>query len=92
MLLYTEFEVKHMNEYTKQIQAWWEETADSDWYASRRTQEAIEALLSDPKDAFAPQVFALLENSWADLRGNACLCPPAEIAMRRLPYPCWARR
>ena len=75
MLLYTEFEVKHMNEYTKQIQAWWEETADSDWYASRRTQEVIEALLSDPKDAFAPQVFALLEKRLGGFAGKRVLVP-----------------
>ena len=75
MLLYTEFEVKHMDEYTKQIQAWWEETADSDWYASRRTQEAIEALLSDPKGAFALQVFALLEKRLGGFAGKRVLVP-----------------
>lgn len=66
-----------MNEYIQGIKAWWEETADSDWYASRRTQEVIEAVLQNPRSAFAPQVFDGMDRLLGGFAGKRVLVPSA---------------
>ena len=66
-----------MLEYINEIKAWWEETADSEWYQSRRTEEMIRSVLEKPESAFAPQVFGLLEKRMGGFAGKKVLVPSA---------------
>ena len=58
-----------------QIKAWWNETADSEWYRSLRTDEAIARLQEDPASAFHPAVLALIRRYLPDLEGRRILLP-----------------
>ena len=57
------------------IKAWWNETADSDWYRSLRSEEQINRLKEDPASAFHPAVFALIRKYLPDLANQRILLP-----------------
>lgn len=66
-----------MNEYIDSVKAWWEETADSAWYQSLRTEDAVQQVLQNPESAFAPQVYALLQKRMHSFAGKKVLIPSA---------------
>ncbi len=57
------------------IKAWWNKTADSDWYRSLRTEEQIEGLRKDPASAFHPAVWELIRRYLPDLKSRRILLP-----------------
>lgn len=64
-----------MNEWLKHIKDSWNETADSDWYRSLRTDEKIEELMKEPANAFHPSVYQLINKYVPDLHGKKVLLP-----------------
>lgn len=52
-----------------------DKTADSEWYNSLRTDEKIEALISNPASAFHPTVFDLTIKYIPDLKDKGILLP-----------------
>ena len=62
-------------EMTDRIRAWWNETSDSAWYRSLRTDEAIGRLREKPESAFHPAVRALIRKYLPDLEGRCVLLP-----------------
>lgn len=64
-----------MDEQLLWVKEHWNQTADSDWYRSLRTEERILALRQNPSVAFHPDVFALLQKYLPDLRGKKVLLP-----------------
>ena len=64
-----------MEEWLKQVKDSWNETADSDWYQSLRTDEKIEELVKEPANAFHPSVYQLINKYTLDLRGKKVLLP-----------------
>lgn len=63
------------HEILDRVRAWWNETSDSDWYRSLRTEEKINALKEQPALAFHPAVFALIRSCFPDLDGLHILLP-----------------
>ena len=59
-----------MEDWLKQVKDGWNETADSDWYRSLRTEERLGALVRDPASAFHPTVFSLIGKYLPDLKGK----------------------
>ncbi len=57
------------------IRAWWNETSDSDWYQSLRTEEQINRLKADPASAFHPAVYELIRKYLPDLKNLRILLP-----------------
>ena len=57
------------------IKAWWNRTADSDWYRSLRTEDGIRRLTEDPASAFHPAVFELIRKYLPDLKKRRFLLP-----------------
>lgn len=64
-----------MDENLLWVKEHWNQTADSDWYRSLRTEERILALRQNPSVAFHPDVFALLQKYLPDLCGKKVLLP-----------------
>jgi len=64
-----------MEDWLKQVKDSWNKTADSEWYKSLRTDEKIEKLLSNPKEAFHPAVFDLIKKYMPDLKNKKILLP-----------------
>ncbi|MBR3098934.1 MAG: class I SAM-dependent methyltransferase [Clostridia bacterium] len=64
-----------MEDWLKQVKDGWNETADSDWYRSLRTEERLGALVRDPASAFHPAVFSLIGKYLPDLKGKKVLLP-----------------
>lgn len=64
-----------MDEQLKQVKDSWNETADSAWYQSLRTDEKIEALVKEPANAFHPSVYQLINKYVPDLHGKKVLLP-----------------
>ena len=64
-----------MNSLTDKIKAYWNETADSAWYRSLRSEEAIARLRENPASAFHPAVYALLLKYLPDIKGRRILLP-----------------
>lgn len=64
-----------MEEWLKQVKDNWNETADSDWYQSLRTDEKIEALVKEPTNAFHPCVVQLINKYMPHLQGKKVLLP-----------------
>ncbi len=64
-----------MNKHLKQVIDSWNETADSDWYQSLRTEEKIGELAANPPGAFHPSVYQLINKYLPDLRGKKVLLP-----------------
>ena len=57
------------------VKAYWNETADSEWYMSLRSDENIMRLKDDPESAFHPSVIELLHRYVPDIRGRRVLIP-----------------
>ena len=64
-----------MNEYIKRVKDSWNETSDSDWYQSLRTDEKIAELIKEPVNAFHPEVYSLIKKYIPDLHGKTVLLP-----------------
>lgn len=64
-----------MTDWLKQVQDSWNETADSDWYQSLRTDDVIMGLVNDPSSAFHPVVYDLINGYLPDLRDKKILLP-----------------
>ena len=64
-----------MKEWLKQVKDSWNETADSDWYQSLRTDDKIEELVKEPANAFHPSVLQLINKYMPDLHGKKVLLP-----------------
>ena len=63
------------NEITDQIKAFWNETSDSEWYRSLRTEERISRLQEKPESAFHPAVYELIRKYLPGLKGRRVLLP-----------------
>ena len=63
------------NEIMDQVRAYWDETSDSAWYRSLRTDEKIGRLKEKPESAFHPAVYALIRKYLPDLKGRRILLP-----------------
>ena len=73
---YTEnMEVKRMENYLDGVKAWWEETADSEWYQSLRTEEVVQRILTQPESAFPAEVYDLLKRFMEGFEGKRVLVP-----------------
>lgn len=63
------------DERIRNVKAWWNETSDSDWYRSLRTEEQINRLQEDPASAFHPAVYDLIRKYLPDLKDLRILLP-----------------
>ncbi len=63
------------NDMIDKIKAYWNETSDSDWYRSLRTEAKINGLRERPETAFHPAVFALIRKYLPDLSHRHILLP-----------------
>ena len=63
------------NTLTDRIRAYWNETSDSEWYRSLRTEDAIRRLREAPASAFHPAVMELIRKYLPELRGLRVLLP-----------------
>lgn len=63
------------NERIEMVKAWWNETSDSDWYRSLRTEEQIQRLMKDPVSAFHPAVYEFILKYLPDLKTLQVLLP-----------------
>lgn len=63
------------NERIREVKAWWNETSDSDWYKSLRTEEQINRLRKNPSSAFHPAVYELIRKYLPDLENRRILLP-----------------
>lgn len=64
-----------MEKWLKQVKDCWNETADSDWYQSLRTDDKIEKLVKEPASAFHPAIYQLINKFMPDLHGKSVLLP-----------------
>ena len=63
------------HELLDRIKAYWNETSDSEWYRSLRTDERIGRLRENPGSAFHPAVMALIRGCLPDVEGRRILLP-----------------
>ena len=63
------------DEMTDRIKAFWNETADSAWYRSLRTDEAIGRLKEKPESAFHPAVYEMIRHLFPEIKGRHVLLP-----------------
>ena len=63
------------SEMTDRIKAYWNETSDSEWYRSLRTEERINRLKVKPESAFHPAVYGLIRKYLPDLKDRRILLP-----------------
>ena len=59
----------------EQIKAYWNETSDSEWYRSLRTDEKIKRLKEKPESAFHPAVYELIRGYFPDMKDKHILLP-----------------
>lgn len=64
-----------MNDWLKEVKDRWNQTSDSDWYQSLRTDEKIKELIKEPAGAFHPAVYRLLKKYIPDLHDKKVLLP-----------------
>lgn len=64
-----------MNDWLKQVKDGWNQTSDSDWYQSLRTDEKIAELIKEPVSAFHPAVYELIKKHLSDLHDKTVLLP-----------------
>lgn len=64
-----------MNDWLKQVKDGWNQTSDSSWYQSLRTDEKIAELVKEPASAFHPAVYSLIKRHIPDLHGKTVLLP-----------------
>ncbi|MCR5296500.1 MAG: class I SAM-dependent methyltransferase [Clostridiales bacterium] len=58
-----------------QIRSFWNETSDSEWYRSLRTDEAIGRLKGNPESAFHPAVMELIRKYLPEMNDRRILLP-----------------
>lgn len=63
------------NEMADRIKDFWNETSDSEWYRSLRTDERISRLKEKPESAFHPAVIELIRRYLPDMKGRRVLLP-----------------
>ena len=63
------------NNLAVKIKAFWNETADSEWYRSLRSDAVISGLQDKPETAFHPAVYALIRKYLPNLKGARVLLP-----------------
>ena len=63
------------NDITDRIKAYWNETSDSAWYRSLRSEEAIRRLQEKPESAFHPAVHELIRKYLPEMKGRRVLLP-----------------
>ena len=59
----------------RRVEAFWDETSDSPWYRSLRTEEKLGALREQPESAFHPAVLAMIRRYLPDLKDRRVLLP-----------------
>ncbi len=64
-----------MDEQLQWVKAHWNQTADSEWYRSLRTEERLNALRQNPACAFHPAVYGLIRKVFPDLNNRQVLLP-----------------
>ncbi len=64
-----------MEDWLRQVKDGWNETADSQWYRSLRTDERIDALVKSPETAFHPKVYDIIGKFVPDMSGKRILLP-----------------
>ncbi len=64
-----------MDDWLKQLKDDWNQTSDSEWYQSLRSDEKIAELVKDPTSAFHPAVYNLIKKHIPHLRGKEILLP-----------------
>lgn len=64
-----------MEQYLQQVKNHWNQTSDSEWYRSLRTEEQLAALTRHPETAFHPEVFRLLCKHLEGFDGKKVLLP-----------------
>lgn len=64
-----------MENYIQKVKESWNDTADSEWYQSLRTDERIAELREHPESAFHPAVYEFIRRYIPDLRGKKVLLP-----------------
>ena len=63
------------NEMADRIKDFWNETSDSEWYRSLRTDESISRLKEKPESAYHPAVIELIRRYLPDMKGRNILLP-----------------
>ena len=63
------------HEIADRIKAYWNETSDSEWYRSLRTDGIISRLKEKPESAFHPAVYDLIRKYLPDMKGRHILLP-----------------
>lgn len=64
-----------MTDWLKQVKESWNETADSEWYQSLRTDDIIAKLVENPTSVFHKSVYNLINKYIPDLRNKKVLLP-----------------
>ncbi len=64
-----------MTDWLKQVKESWNETADSEWYQSLRTDEIVAKLVEKPTSVFHKSVYNLINKSIPDLQNKKVLLP-----------------
>lgn len=64
-----------MTDWLKQVKESWNETADSEWYQSLRTDEIIAKLVENPTGVFHKSVYNLINKYIPDLHNKKVLLP-----------------
>ena len=63
------------SEIIERVKEYWNETSDSEWYSSLRTEDKIKYLKEKPESAFHPAVYELIRKYLPDLKGRRILLP-----------------
>lgn len=64
-----------MNDWLKQVKESWNETADSEWYQSLRTDKIVAKLVEKPISVFHKSVYNLINKYIPDLYNKKVLLP-----------------
>ena len=64
-----------MTDWLKQVKESWNETADSEWYQSLRTDDVIAKLVENPTTVFHKSVYNLIVKYIPDLHNKRVLLP-----------------
>ena len=64
-----------MDNWEEEVKKHWDQVSDSDWYRSLRTEEKLREVKDDPKTAFHPAMFALIEKYMGTFAGRRILLP-----------------
>ena len=63
------------NEITDRVRNYWNETSDSEWYRSLRSEDKISRLKEKPGSAFHPAVIELIRKYLPDMKDKHILLP-----------------